>query len=233
MPQNHAVPPDPWIPSERFLFQLDWLALFGNSNPVEIELGAGDGGFILAWAARFPDMNFLAVERLLGRVRKIVKRTRALGLTNLRVLRLESSYVISRMCPPGSVARIHIMFPDPWPKRKHHKHRLIQIPFLEACHRALVPGGTVRFTTDHAEYFDTARKQWATAPGWIEEGPWDASGDPPTDFQKMWEAQGRTTYRTAWRTVPLPDQSWPDSLHFDPGTARELPDNGPPRLPSH
>lgn len=196
------MPPDSWIPPECFLQSLDWPAIFGNHQPVELELGAGDGGFILAWAVRHPEANFLAVERLLGRARKIAKRARALGLANLRTLRLESGYVVARMCPPNSVTRIHIMFPDPWPKRKHHKNRLIQLDFLEACHRALVPGGTVRFTTDHADYFAAARATWAAAPGWAEEGPWDASDDPPTDFQKVWEAEGRTTYRTIWRTVP-------------------------------
>ncbi|MFQ3670446.1 MAG: tRNA (guanosine(46)-N7)-methyltransferase TrmB [Verrucomicrobiia bacterium] len=182
-----------------FLQRLDWEKVFGNDHPVELELGAGDGGFILAWAARHPGVNFVAVERLLGRVRKIAKRAAARGLGNLRVLRLESSYVVERMCPPASVDRIHIMFPDPWPKRKHHKHRLIQPRFLAACQQALVPGGTVRLTTDHAEYFAAARTIWAGEPGWEELGAWNACDDPPTDFQQMWEAEGRTTLRCEWR----------------------------------
>lgn len=191
---------DPWIPSESFLHELKWDDVFGNRNPVEIELGAGDGGFIAAWAARHPEINFLAVERLLGRARKIAKRAVG-GSGNLRVLRLESGYVMGRMCPAETISRIHIMFPDPWPKRRHHKNRLIQPQFLEACRRALLPGGTVRFTTDHAEYFAVARAIWAEAVGWEETGPWDASQDPPSDFQKVWEAEGRATFRSEWRKI--------------------------------
>src|SRR5277367_1115824 len=87
--------------------RLDWRELFGNDNPVELDLGAGDGGFALAYAQQHPGINLLAVERLLGRVRKIEKRAARARLTNLRVLRLEFGYTVRYLLPLGSVSIAH------------------------------------------------------------------------------------------------------------------------------
>ncbi len=187
-----------WLPSGNLLERYAWASLFGNDHPVEVELGAGDGGFILAWAARHPDRNFIALERLLGRCRKIAKRSAEQGMVNLKALRLESAYFIRHLCPPESVSRIHIMFPDPWPKKKHHKHRLIQPAFLEDTLRVLVPGGALRFTTDHTDYFAWAQGVWEQSPGWHNAGSWDATDDPRTDFEKTFLAEGREFHRVEW-----------------------------------
>src|SRR5271168_3085096 len=92
--------------------RFDWRELFGNERPIELDLGAGDGGFALAYAKQHPEINLLAVERLLGRVRKIEKRAARVGLANLRVLRLEFGYFVKYILPPDSVSVAHIMFPD-------------------------------------------------------------------------------------------------------------------------
>ncbi len=189
---------DPLLPNDDLLKVFDWREVFGNDRPVEIELGAGDGGFVLAYAKRHPERNFVAVERLKGRVGKIAKRAAQQGLGNLRALRLQSEYVIGYMCPPASVSVIHIMFPDPWPKRRHFKFRLIQPEFLAAARRALPPGGEVRFTTDHDEYLPMAERVWARAPGWRRLEPWDAAGDPLSDFQRQFENEGKISRRCRW-----------------------------------
>ena len=189
----------PWLSNEKILEKLDWAEVFGNRHPLEIELGAGDGGFLLDYAAERPSRNFVATERLLGRARKIAKRISRRGLVNVRILRLESAYFLKWMCPEGSVDIIHIMFPDPWPKRRHHKNRLIQSEFLKTMHQSLVSGGEVRFTTDHAEYFDWALKVWGEAGTLFEKrGPWDASTDPKTDFERHFMEEGRSFQRCAW-----------------------------------
>ncbi|MDR1144960.1 MAG: tRNA (guanosine(46)-N7)-methyltransferase TrmB [Verrucomicrobiales bacterium] len=201
LPSPAAPAFDPWLPNDDLLRVFDWRAIFCNASPVEIELGAGDGGFILEYAARHRQRNFVAVERLKGRVGKIAKRAAQRGLANLRALRLQSEYVIGRMCPPASVSVIHIMFPDPWPKRRHFKHRLIQPAFLAALSRALADGGTARFTTDHAEYFQWTQKIWSAAAGWKNLGAWDADADPKSDFQRQFESEGKPSHRCQWQKI--------------------------------
>lgn len=195
---REAWPESAWVPSTNLLEPYDWGHLFGNSRPVEVELGAGDGGFIREMARRHPERNFFAVERLLGRARKIARRVEGEPLPNLKVLRLESGYFLQRLCPPGSVRVLHIMFPDPWPKKRHHRRRLIQPEFLAHARACLAPGGELRFTTDHAEYFEWAMEQWRAAPGWVDGGAWDAAEDPRTDFERLFQAEGRTIHRRRW-----------------------------------
>jgi tRNA (guanine-N7-)-methyltransferase len=178
--------------------RLDWRALFDNDHPVELDLGAGDGGFALAYAQQHPEINLLAVERLLGRVRKIEKRAARAKMTNLRVLRLEFGYTVKYLLPPGSVSIAHIMFPDPWPKRRHWPRRLMQSEFVRDVTGALKPGGELRFTTDHAHYFETAQ-QAVTDASVLQRAPeWDWFNDPKTDFQKTFDAEGRATHRARW-----------------------------------
>ena len=182
--------------------RFDWREIFGNDRPVELDLGAGDGGFAIAYAQQHPEINLLAVERLLGRVRKIEKRAARAGLENVRVLRLEFGYTVRHLLPPGSISIAHILFPDPWPKRRHWDRRLVQPDFVRDLAAALRSGGEFRFTTDHADYFETAQAAVAEA-NVLERAPeWDWSLDPKTDFQQGFEAEGRATNRARWIKQP-------------------------------
>jgi tRNA (guanine-N7-)-methyltransferase len=192
-----------WLPSRRILEAYDWEEVFGRVAPVELELGSGDGSFILELARRHPEVNYLAVERLMGRARKIVKRTQAGKLRNIKTWRLDSSYVVAHLCPAQSIQRVWILFPDPWPKARHHRRRLIQPEFLESLRRILEPGGEVRFATDHEDYFQWARDLWEANPDWAPGNPWDGRGDPTTDFQREFEREGRAVHRACWRLIPL------------------------------
>ena len=96
---------------------------------LEVELGSGDGSFLAQRAAAYPERNFLGVERLLGRLRKLDRKARRAGLTNVRLLRIEAGYFLEYLLPATSVHALHLYFPDPWPKRKHRKNRLVNERF--------------------------------------------------------------------------------------------------------
>jgi len=100
---------------------ISFAAIFENNRPVEVDLGSGAGRFLIEAACQYPEKNFFGVERLLGRVRKTVRSASRLSLTNVRVLRLEIDYTVRYLLSPGSVSRLHLSFPDPWPKRRHQR----------------------------------------------------------------------------------------------------------------
>ena len=131
---------------------LTW-PIFFPSQPLEVELGSGDGSFLVEYARRHPGHNFIGVERLLGRIRKLDRKGRRAGFTNLRGVRLECSYFLEYLLPPGSVVALHVYFPDPWPKRRHWVRRLINGRFPILARQALAPGGTVYLRTDDGDYF--------------------------------------------------------------------------------
>jgi tRNA (guanine-N7-)-methyltransferase len=118
-----------------------------------VDLGCGDGSFLVAVAGQNPERDFLGVERLLGRVRTACRRIERAGLTNTRILRFEISYVVEHLLPRNSVETFHLMFPDPWPKRRHAPRRLVTENFLALTHRALIPSGTLQIATDDPAYF--------------------------------------------------------------------------------
>ena len=179
------------MPSDYFR-RVEKREIFPDDRPLEVDLGCGDGSFLLAMADHHPERNFLGVERLLGRVRKVCRRAGRAGLDNLRVLRLESRYTVEWLLGPASVSRLHLLCPDPWPKARHHRRRLIQREFLEAVERVLEPGGEFLFKTDHDEYFEWAEEKVAEF-GRFERLAWpeDAFFYPKTDFQVLWEGEGK------------------------------------------
>ncbi len=167
---------------------------------LEIDLGCGDGSFLMEMARKFPDRDFLGTERLLGRVRKVCKKITRQHLENARVLRLDSRYVVEWLLPEASVSRLHLLCPDPWPKLRHNRRRLVQAEFLESVHRALGPGGEFLFMTDHEEYFQWAEGKVADF-GKFELLEWEENSFfyPKTDFQQLWESEGKSMWRLRCR----------------------------------
>jgi len=130
-----------------------WRFIFGNDNPVEIEIGPGTGTFVLANAAVRPQTNFLALENSRSRTLHLQQLAAERALPNLRILLADAACVVGRLIPPESVAAYHVYFPDPWWKRRHHRRRLFGSGFVLALARTLAPGGFLHVATDVEDAF--------------------------------------------------------------------------------
>ena len=131
--------------------RLDLETIFGRKAPLHVDLGCGDGSFLCALAQRLADKNFLGIERLAGRVRSSARK--AGSLDNMRLLQMESSYAVRYLLPPESVETIYLLFPDPWPKQRHHRRRIVTPDFLNSVHTALRTNGVIYIATDQLDYF--------------------------------------------------------------------------------
>ena len=186
-----------YLPS--ILERLDLAKLFPESRPLEVELGSGDGSFLAEYARLHPEHNFIGVERLLGRIRKLDRKGRRAGLANLCALRIESSYFLEYLLPPRSVAALHIYFPDPWPKRKHRRHRLINERFPGLARQALAPGGTIYLRTDDQNYFEQMVAVFAACPDFQPVETAVELSTLLTDFERDFQARGIGTLSAAYR----------------------------------
>jgi len=182
-----------------YVERLDWSRTFARCQPVEVEIGCGDGGFLAQYAPRHPERNFLGIERLKGRLGKLARRGPREGLTNVRLLRIEAAYFVEYLLPPASVATVHIYFPDPWPKKRHHKNRLIQSPFVTLLARTLAPGGTVYLRTDNLEYFTQMLEVFGGASQFAAAETPAELREVITDFEREFNAQGIPTNYAAYR----------------------------------
>ena len=178
---------------------LDLTALFPQPQPLEVELGCGDASFLVEHARRNPAKNFLGVERLLGRIQKLHRKGGQLELKNLRGVRIESAYFLQYLLPPHAASALHIYFPDPWPKKKHRKHRLINDGFPALARQALAPGGTVFLRTDDADYFQQMNEVFGAADFFERAETPAALAEITTDFERDFNAQGIPTRRAAFR----------------------------------
>lgn len=180
---------------------LDLAELFPRTQPLEVELGCGDASFLAEYARRHPEANFLGVERLLGRIKKLDRKGRQAGLTNLRGVRIESAYFLEYLLPRHCAAALHIYFPDPWPKKKHHRHRLINTAFPALAKAALAPGGVVYLRTDDQDYFTQMIEVFGASREFEKVPTPGALAEVLTDFEREFNARGIPTLAAAYRGV--------------------------------
>jgi tRNA (guanine-N7-)-methyltransferase len=183
---------------ETYVVPLDLLAIFHRTAPLHVDLGCGDGAFLSALAARNPGKNFLGIERLSGRVEKARRKTAMFD--NTRVLLAEASYAVHYLLPKGSVERFYLFFPDPWPKRRHHRRRIITPEFLNSSQVALKENGVFHIATDHLDYFQQIQRVVRNHLLFVNTGVDDADL-PQTNFEKRFREQGRLIYRLALRKI--------------------------------
>jgi len=179
---------------------LDLVQLFGCDAPLHVDLGCGDGSFLCEMAQQFPKRNFLGIERLTKRVEKV--RRKAEKIENVRVLRADTLFAVRDLLPESSVETFYLLFPDPWPKRRHQFRRIFTPDFLDAIAVALGQRGVLRVATDQVDYFhqierlSRAHLQFQVVPQ-----PPDESVFPVTKFERKFRDQGAPIYRLTLRKV--------------------------------
>ena len=176
--------------------------LFPCPQPLEVELGCGDASFLVEYARRNPAKNFIGVERLLGRLQKLDRKGRRAGLKNLRGVRIESAYFLQYLLPPHAAAVLHVYFPDPWPKKKHRRHRLINELFPALARMALAPGGQVFLRTDDADYFQQMNEVFEAAKEFEKIATLGELAEIVTDFERDFNSQGIPTLHAAFQLKP-------------------------------
>jgi len=197
--------PDLQLTLDPFAKALDWQAIYASDAPVVIEIGSGKGRFLISRARENPDKNFLGIEKSLKYSRILNRRAEQAGLANLRLLNTEAGYFVSRYVPENSVAEFHIYFPDPWPKKRHRKRRLINPLFVRALARALKPGGAIYYATDFRDYFDQIITVTGACNG-IKEiscreiDPKDEDPEAAlTNYERKYLIQGRPIYKAEYQ----------------------------------
>ena len=158
----------------------------GQDCPLDVDVGCGKGRFLLARAKASPGRNFLGIERLLRRVRKVDRKIMRQGISNVRLLRIEATYAIEHLLPALSVTNFYILFPDPWPKKRHHKRRLITKSFVCSLHRALQAGGQAHLATDHLDYFEETYNLLREDPRFREIPALQLSEEERTNFELVY-----------------------------------------------
>jgi tRNA (guanine-N7-)-methyltransferase len=168
-----------------------WLDLFGNDHPIELEIGMGKGTFLTDQAKARPETNFFGLEYARWFWRYASDRLRRNNCTNVRTARAEAAYFVKEFVADQSIQVVHIYFPDPWPKKRHHKRRLIQSGFLDQIWRILKPGGRVQIVTDHAEYFEQIQSVLRGSK--LKEEQWGGV-EVGTNFERKYRREGRGFY---------------------------------------
>jgi tRNA (guanine-N7-)-methyltransferase len=177
----------------------DWERDFGRAAPLELEIGPGRGAFALDHAARHPEIDLVAIESRRSDCELIRARAERRGLHNLTVLQGDARLLIPRLFSPGSLAAVHVQFPDPWWKKRHHKRRMIDTELAAQLRRLLAPGGIVDFRTDVEAY---AREGVQT---WLEAGFAQLPDEPPevlSTRERRYAVSGQPVFRARFRNPP-------------------------------
>ncbi len=183
---------------------------------VELEIGSGKGTFLVQQAQMNPGVDYLGLEWAKAFWRYAADRCRRHGLENVRLIRADAAMFVTHYVPDGVFRQVHIYFPDPWPKKRHHKRRLVQASFLRELHRVLGPtldddreSGQVRIATDHADYFDWMQDHAAQVTDLFDRLPFvspESAGEGEmvgTNFERKYRQEGRPFQGMILRKIPV------------------------------
>jgi tRNA (guanine-N7-)-methyltransferase len=180
-------------PRDTGWFRLNLEEWLGNANPVILEIGSGKGRFLISTATERPDVNVIGIEKSLHYHRVIRDRILKRNLRNIRLINHDAFLVLREMIPDASISEIHVYFPDPWPRKKEQKRRIIRPEVLEEMRRVLVDGGWGIYVTDHQEYFEAAAPHVEAE--FRSERRIPGPDDPPrTNYEAKYREEGRPIY---------------------------------------
>jgi len=180
-------------PRETGFVRLDPHLIFDNFNPLIVEIGSGKGRFLIGTATERPDVNLIGIEKSLHYHRLIRDRVAKRSLTNVRLINHDAFLVMRDMLPAASVSEMHIYFPDPWPRKREQKRRIIRPEVLCEIKRVLIPGAPGIYVTDHKEYYEVAAPRIAEV--FRSEAREPGPDDPPrTNYEAKYRAEGRAIY---------------------------------------
>lgn len=179
-----------------------WQGIFGNPHPVEVEIGAGTGTFLLSAAAGRRTVNYFGIENARRRAAELEDAVAARRLGNVRVLAGDAACIVAHLVPPASVAAYHVYFPDPWWKRRHHRRRLFTSTFVRDLARTLVPGGTLYVATDVPVVLDLVLETVAVVPEFVHAPGRRSPRTGMTHFERKGLARGAAILEAAFVTPP-------------------------------
>ena len=175
---------------------IDWPAMFGRMAHLSVEIGCGGGRWLIGAAESNPEKNYVGLE-IAGEFYNILReRSAKRGLKNLKVARIDGAWLMRDRFADNSIDEYHIYFPDPWPKKRHNKRRLLSDEFCAQLQRTLKPGGILWFATDHKEYYSVVLPRLAKVlPVQEHPEPWPDAPAGRTNFEAKYIVQGRPIYR--------------------------------------
>jgi tRNA (guanine-N7-)-methyltransferase len=186
------------------LAPVTWAEMFGNDHPVEVEVGSGNGLFLVNSARENPERNYLGIEMAKKYAHKAAKALARAELVNARMLPGDARKLLHDFVPRGSLAALHIYFPDPWWKKRHRKRRVFCEGFVVDAANALPPGGLFHIATDVEEYFGVMMELMAAHPEFVElprpepKAP-EHDFDYLTNFERKYRIEGRAIYRAKYQ----------------------------------
>jgi tRNA (guanine-N7-)-methyltransferase len=203
----------PYLLEPPFPEPLDWRAVFGNEHPVEVEVGFGKGLFLLNSAIHHPEVNFFGIEIMRKYQLFTATRMAIRQLGNVRLAKADARHFMLVHIPPASVRAIHVYFPDPWWKKRHHKRRLFTDEFVVACVKALQPDGDLHLATDVSDYFALmtelcqVRRELVLVDRSVRGDRTDGEAEFLTNFERKARLRGSSVYRACYRRCGSPTGS--------------------------
>ncbi|MBL7076517.1 MAG: tRNA (guanosine(46)-N7)-methyltransferase TrmB [Kiritimatiellae bacterium] len=195
-------PIDPIVIPENWTHVLSIDSIFPapaeETRSLAVDVGCGKGRYLVAVAQKHPEMNFLGIDRMRSRMVKLGRKLTRAGLDHVRLIQVEASYAIRHLLPENSVSVFTVFFPDPWPKRRHHRRRLFRPAFLDDLDRAMKPGAQIHIATDHLDYFESVVPLFEADSRFDSIPAYEPTEDERTEFEHIFAGQGKPIGRASF-----------------------------------